>query len=262
VFAGLGSSLIVAIGFGVIVWANLQMSARLSPFSSTAEITSAIDTELVSGESHPTSRFTQRTRAWESGGCLEVDNSSDVESCSYGDRNSGKTIAVVGDSFAASWVPGIEDGFAREGWNVITLTKGACPAAELPAWTEPKRHDDVECKQHQSWALEELQRLQPEIIVVGNFSSLYIRNSVIGQEGEEPAAARWAAGLKSYVDSLQGITPNVVVLGEPPLPNCIIGSELQKCGRPQLLKGPSSSSEQIAMKSSEIAYIFCHCETR
>jgi peptidoglycan/LPS O-acetylase OafA/YrhL len=59
-------------------------------------------------------------------GCQQQPDSAEPVSCSYGNKDAGTTIAVVGDSKAAQWVPAFEQLVKKHDWHVITYNKSAC----------------------------------------------------------------------------------------------------------------------------------------
>lgn len=60
-------------------------------------------------------------------GCQVDVESAEPVSCSYGDKDAATTIAVVGDSKAAQWVPAFQLLAEQHDWHVVTYTKSACP---------------------------------------------------------------------------------------------------------------------------------------
>ncbi|GAA4690772.1 acyltransferase family protein [Nocardioides conyzicola] len=60
-------------------------------------------------------------------GCQAAVESAEPVSCSYGDKAADTTIAVVGDSKAAQWVPAFQLLAKQHDWHVVTYTKSACP---------------------------------------------------------------------------------------------------------------------------------------
>ncbi|WP_104176989.1 acyltransferase family protein [Cryobacterium sp. Y50] len=60
-------------------------------------------------------------------GCHQEVMAEEIVPCVYGETDSDFTIAVVGDSHAAHWVPAVVRLANDNGWRVETYTKSSCP---------------------------------------------------------------------------------------------------------------------------------------
>lgn len=60
-------------------------------------------------------------------GCHRQVNEDDAKACVYGDEASDYTVAIVGDSHAAQWVPALQIAAATNGWRLESYTKSSCP---------------------------------------------------------------------------------------------------------------------------------------
>lgn len=63
-------------------------------------------------------------------GCHRPQAESDVVWCEYGVPDGATTVALVGDSHAASWVPTLQVLAEEHGWRLRTATKSSCPLAD------------------------------------------------------------------------------------------------------------------------------------
>ena len=64
-------------------------------------------------------------------GCHQSATEVAAEKCVYGNVDAGFTVAVVGDSHAAQWVPSIQTIGGEDNWRVETYTKSSCPLADV-----------------------------------------------------------------------------------------------------------------------------------
>jgi peptidoglycan/LPS O-acetylase OafA/YrhL len=64
-------------------------------------------------------------------GCQVEVTSSEPVSCEYGSADAKTTIAVVGDSKAAQWVPAFQMLARQNDWRIVTYTKSACQFATV-----------------------------------------------------------------------------------------------------------------------------------
>ncbi|GAA1161944.1 acyltransferase family protein [Nesterenkonia sandarakina] len=60
------------------------------------------------------------------GGCHQEQSEVGVEPCVFGDADSDYVVALVGDSHAAHWLPGLLPIAETNGWRLETYTKSAC----------------------------------------------------------------------------------------------------------------------------------------
>lgn len=59
-------------------------------------------------------------------GCHQTATGTEAKSCVFGNEASDFSIAVVGDSHAAQWVPALTDVAQKNGWRLESFTKSAC----------------------------------------------------------------------------------------------------------------------------------------
>jgi hypothetical protein len=74
-------------------------------------------------------------------GCMQGEDSVEAKRCSFGDTNSSKVIALVGDSHAAMLIPGFSTMAAEKGYRVDTYTKGACPFSTTTVTFNGRNYD-------------------------------------------------------------------------------------------------------------------------
>ncbi len=159
---------------------------------------------------------------WTQDDCLNV-GSDRVEDCLYGDPAADRTAVLLGDSMAISWMPGIREALEPAGWNVQSLTFGQCPqvAVRIRAATEIDGFTEG-CRRHQEWAVGEVRRSQPELVIVASAGNS-VRRLASEAEGEA-ALAEWQAGVTDMLTALDTQPVRVVVLSSPP-----DGENLQTC---------------------------------
>ncbi|WP_395692954.1 acyltransferase family protein [Nocardioides sp.] len=113
-------------------------------------------------------------------GCQVDVDSSDPVSCTYGPADAKLTVAVVGDSKAAQWVPAFQVLAEQNDWRIETYTKSACQFATV----ETSLDGDVysTCRE---WTDKVLDKLtgpdQPDVVVTAGQRS---EGVVGGQDGD------------------------------------------------------------------------------
>jgi peptidoglycan/LPS O-acetylase OafA/YrhL len=127
--------------------------------------------------------------------CLDISDKNAAR-CTYGPSTATRDAALLGDSVAVSWLPALR----RAGWlsasRLHVLTRRQC--ANLRGAVSPN------CTKHQDWALEQVRRLRPELVVL---SARY--------QGKQ-TPAQWRAGTERMVAELTPYATRVIVLAPPP----------------------------------------------
>lgn len=93
-------------------------------------------------------------------GCMVGHQRLRSKSCRFGDRRSKKKVVLFGDSHAAQWGPGLIKLAKKRKWQVIALTRAACPAALV--------NTDYYCDKWRQNSLDRIRRTRPRLIVVGS----------------------------------------------------------------------------------------------
>ncbi|HEY0697131.1 MAG TPA: SGNH hydrolase domain-containing protein, partial [Micromonospora sp.] len=60
-------------------------------------------------------------------GCVTAYRDATVRSCVYGDRDGSYTVALVGDSHAANWLPALQEVATARRWRLVTYIRSSCP---------------------------------------------------------------------------------------------------------------------------------------
>lgn len=90
------------------------------------------------------------------------------EECIFGDRNAKKSVVLLGDSHAAQWFPALEIWAKERNFKLYTFTKSSCPALDIPL-RDNGGFKAAECANYRKEALAAIDRIQPALVVLGNF---------------------------------------------------------------------------------------------
>lgn len=137
------------------------------------------------------------------------------KSCTYGSDSAPKTVMVVGDSTAISWLPALRKTFAPDEWRIVSFGKYGCPAASISV-RGPGGAANAGCDVHRRWVLDQVQTLHPDVVIVGEAEG-YIDTLPGGQSGRA-AMDRWKAALGETLGKIAAGAPNaeIHVLSAPP----------------------------------------------
>ncbi|HYN68148.1 MAG TPA: acyltransferase family protein [Ornithinibacter sp.] len=157
-------------------------------------------------------------------GCHVQDNPSPVAvGCTYGDPAGSFTVAVVGDSHAAQWVPTLQAVAERRGWRLLVYTKSSCPLADVTVAQGKDQRPYAGCDGWNEDVLAELARERPDVVITSATS--YPVNEGEGVLGEEESRARLVEGLRASWDELVELGSVVVPVADTPRP----GFDMAEC---------------------------------
>jgi peptidoglycan/LPS O-acetylase OafA/YrhL len=145
-------------------------------------------------------------------GCVRSWLETGQDECASGDLAAGRTMALVGDSHAAMWQPGLEPVAAQQGWRLETMAKVLCPMLDLPTQSPYLGREYTECYQWRTEILDRLRTERPALIVV-DMVRRYTPDYGFTVYGPE-----WLAALTRTVADLRATGAVVLVLGPVPDP--------------------------------------------
>jgi peptidoglycan/LPS O-acetylase OafA/YrhL len=143
-----------------------------------------------------------------------------VSSCRYGPAHGSRTIALVGDSHAAQWLPAFVQAAQRNGWTLYYLAKSQCAVADVPVDSPKEKGRYTSCDSWRHQALRELDGIDGlDAVYIGRWAS-YLSDT-LGPDGRRLARdqvpAAWRAGMVRTMTALSTV-PHVVVLRDTPRP--------------------------------------------
>jgi len=131
--------------------------------------------------------------------------------CRFGDvsGNALGDVVLFGDSHAAQWFSPLAEMARRSHVSLTSLTKGACPAADVALVDAALARSFTECDTWRDRALERIADEVPDLVVISGAGHLY--DSAV----EGPLLTAWRDGLRRTLARLPDET-DVVVLGDTP----------------------------------------------
>ncbi len=147
--------------------------------------------------------------------------------CTYGDKNSSKTIVLYGDSHAAQWFPTLKKLAKQRGFKLVSLTKSACPAVDA------KRPDQgafkqVHCTKWRQNSIERIAKIKPMAVITSSFQYFTPANERVSR------ATWWRDGQKKLLSDLRGSTDHLIYISDTPrplrdIPNCLASQNSKVC---------------------------------
>lgn len=112
-----------------------------------------------------------------SNGCHQGYAGSKIrKDCIFGDIRANRSVALLGDSHAAQWFPALEIWAKKRGYKLYTYTKSSCPALKVPI-KDNGGFKAANCVAFRNEALAQIERLKPELVILGNFEHYGISKS-------------------------------------------------------------------------------------
>ena len=139
----------------------------------------------------------------------------ELHPCSYGVDESDTTVVLFGDSHALQWQPGLKVAAFEHGWRIVTLTKAACPPADIRSSRKEQAAQDS-CDVWRSAALDWIESNEPEVVLMTGGGRIYRLEDERGERisGDERTVA-WNAGLASTIEAMPEATTAVVLADTP-----------------------------------------------
>ncbi|MDK1493055.1 acyltransferase family protein [Sinorhizobium sp. 7-81] len=163
-------------------------------------------------------------REFDSACVLERDEIA-PRACEFGAKNPKKTIVLFGDSHADHWSTPLKRIAENNGWRLVTYLKSSCPAASVTTWNSVLARDYSECDQWRKLVLGEIASLKPDVVILSQYSSSYVRNDINYISSYQIDVSAWAKGIKRTVETLKDTGSDIVLLRDGPLHK----SYLDKC---------------------------------
>jgi len=147
--------------------------------------------------------------------------------CEYGDLTSGETIVLYGDSHAAQWFPALDLIGKKRGIKIVSLTKSACPSAEVIKELS-SQYDVKDCQAFRDSSVARINRIKPLVVILTGMQPFTAPYS------DESARSWWLAGESIVFSRIKNATKFPIYLTDTPLPqidipDCLVANRGAKC---------------------------------
>ena len=147
--------------------------------------------------------------------------------CEYGDLTSDKTIVLYGDSHAAQWLPALDIIGKKRGIKIVSLTKSACPSAEVIK-KPSSQYDADDCQAFRDSSVQRIQKTKPLAVILTGMQPFNEPYS------EESARNWWLQGEKVAFNRIKDVTNFSIYLTDTPLPrvdipDCLVADRGAAC---------------------------------
>jgi peptidoglycan/LPS O-acetylase OafA/YrhL len=164
-------------------------------------------------------------------GCHLEEQGERSADCVYGDPRAPTKVVLFGDCHALNWWDAALHLARERGWRLISLSKAACPPADVRPWYGTLKRAYTECT---AWRENSLARIAAErpalvILATSRFRDLVSADGAHLVGPDELAA--WAPGFVRTIKRIQEVPGvRVVLMGDTPLsrhdvPVCLSGNQ-------------------------------------
>lgn len=147
-------------------------------------------------------------------GCDDWFHSSDVKICKLGSDNAEKRVVIFGDSIGLQWFPAIKEIALVENWQLLVITKSACPMANKPYFYPTIGREYTECAEWRTKAIAAIKNMTPDIAILGSTDSY------------DFSSKQWQEGTESVLHEIGPVTGTTYLIRATPTlgfdgPNCL-----------------------------------------
>ena len=155
--------------------------------------------------------------------------------CEYGDISSKKTIVLYGDSHAAQWLPALDLIGKKRGIKIVSLTKSACPSAEVIKELS-SQYDVDDCQAFRDSSVARINRIKPLAVILTGMQPFTAPYS------DEDARPWWLAGETKVFNRIKSATQFPIYLTDTPLPqvdipDCLVAGRGAACDTARPIAG-------------------------
>ena len=160
-------------------------------------------------------------------GCHVNNGETTSPDCTYGVRGADKKIVLFGDSHAAQWVPTLEKLANEQNFELISLTKSACPGPAVKK-VDNGEYKNADCFAWRDYAFKRIASIKPDAVIVSGFQHFEVPSGYSSRE------SWWREGEEKTFQSLKGLAPRIIYISDTPhpdrdIPSCIASGRLDRC---------------------------------
>lgn len=152
--------------------------------------------------------------------CQVPFDSAEPRPCVYGNPNARLTIALVGDSHAAQYLPTLREIASRRDIRIVTHTKSSCAYIDALTYRAGKPYPT--CQDWHAAVSDALLELDPDLVITAKFSSTALVERPVGVGNDDAVADALARSWQRLIDA----DIPVLAIGHTPrfdgnVPDCV-----------------------------------------
>lgn len=160
-------------------------------------------------------------------GCHVNNGEKTSPDCRYGVVGASRKIVLFGDSHAAQWMPTLEKMARDKNFELISLTKSACPGPAVVK-IDTGEYKNGDCSAWRDYAFKRIKSINPDAVIVAGMQHYDFPS------GYTDRVSWWREGQRKTLAALQKSSPHVIYLSDTPHPNrdipsCIAAGKIERC---------------------------------
>lgn len=164
-------------------------------------------------------------------GCHVNNGETKSGDCTYGVRGAEIKIVLFGDSHAAQWFPALEKLASKHGFELISLTKSACPGPSVIK-RETGNYKNADCSAWRANSYRRIASIHPRAVIVSGMEHFEMPS------GYSSRSNWWREGEAKTLAHLQGSSSNLIYISDTPhplrdIPSCIASGSTSRCNGTQ-----------------------------
>jgi peptidoglycan/LPS O-acetylase OafA/YrhL len=146
-------------------------------------------------------------------GCQVKNGDATPKPCYWGEKDADRKVVIIGDSKIAQWQTALDLIARDEGFELIQITKSACPFTDASI----DRPNRVDCRAWGKAALRDILEMKPDLVI----ASHRMRDALPEGKTDDKDATQdaMAAGMASYWSTLTQAGIPVTALLDNPAPS-------------------------------------------
>lgn len=206
---------------GGIVATAISLSLGLAINSSSSDLIT-----LEDGSKYSLAEIMKKPIVYDDG-CHVNNGETQSPDCTYGVRGADRKIVLFGDSHAAQWFPTLEKLAREKNFELISLTKSACPGPAVLK-VETGEYKNADCSAWRDYAYKRIAAINPDAVIVSGFQHFEVPSKFSSRTGW------WREGEAKTYKALKGKSPRIIYISDTPHPNrdipsCIAAGRLDRC---------------------------------
>ncbi|MFM6941546.1 MAG: acyltransferase family protein [Candidatus Planktophila sp.] len=205
---------------GAVIASLIGTSTGLA-ISATANNTITLPT----GQSYSLEEIMQKPKVYLDD--CHVNNGETVSgACVYGPDVPTKVV-LFGDSHAAQWMPVLEELAYEQNFQLISLTKSACPGPAVLK-VETGEYKNADCSTWRDNSIARIKSIKPMAVLVSGMQYFEVPS------GYASRTVWWSEGEAKTFAALQGSSKHIIYISDTPhpqrdVPSCIAAGRIDKC---------------------------------
>lgn len=137
--------------------------------------------------------------------CDDWHRSAEVKPCRFGPDDAPRKAVIIGDSVTMQWFPAAYEVFDGSDWQLVVLTKAACPMVDASYFYERIGRIYTECDEWRRRSLAWVADFKPDVLIMGSANNYRF------------SPDEWREGTRRTIATLANHTRDIRLLRSTPL---------------------------------------------